>query len=55
MLGRGDAQSQQSCFSAQKAILEEKKADSEREAKTRGELYLKLGLLAGLALVILIV
>ncbi len=55
MLGRGDAQSQQACFTAQKGILEEKRTESEREAKTRGELHLKLGLLAGLALVILII
>ena len=42
-------------FSAQKEYLAAKKGESEREAKERAELYLKLGLLAGLALVILIV
>ncbi len=55
MLGRGDAQSQNAYFSAQKEYLAAKKGESEREAKERAELYLKLGLLAGLALVILIV
>ncbi|MCI9009698.1 MAG: hypothetical protein HFE27_00745 [Clostridia bacterium] len=55
MLGKGDAVSQKSFYSAQTGQLEEKKTVSEREAKSRGELYLKLGLLAGLAFVILIV
>lgn len=55
MLGKGDAVSQKSFFSARKAELNEKKSASERDAKSRGELYLKLGLLAGLAFVILIV
>lgn len=55
MLGKGDAVSQKNYFSAQKVELNEKKTSSEREAKSRGELYLKLGLLAGLAFVILIV
>lgn len=55
MLGKGDAVSQKSYFSAQKGELSEKKTSCENEAKSRGELYLKLGLLAGLAFVILIV
>ena len=55
MLGKGDAQSQSGFFGARKGILERKKTESEGEAKKRGELYLKLGLLAGLAIVILIV
>ncbi len=55
MLGKGDSQSQKNFFTAKKGYLEEKKATSEREAKDRGSLYLKLGLLAGLAIVILIV
>ena len=55
MLGKGDAVSQKGYYSAQKGELEEKKAASEKEAKKRSELYLKLGLLAGLAFVILIV
>lgn len=55
MLGKGDAFSQKGYFEMQKSALEEKKTKSMTEAKRRGELYLKLGLLAGLAIVILIV
>lgn len=55
MLGRGDALSQRGYFEMQKPFLEEKKAKCGKEAKERSELYLKLGLLAGLAIVILIV
>lgn len=55
MLGRGDAQSQSGYFSARRAPLGEKKAACEQEAKARNQLYLKLGLLAGLAFVILII
>lgn len=54
MLGRGDTASQRGFFSAKSAILAEKKLATEKEAKARGELYIKLGLLAGLAFVILI-
>ena len=55
MLGRGDAHSQSGYFSARRAPLAQKKEESEKEAKERGALYLKLGLLGGLAFVILIV
>ena len=55
MLGKGDSASQKAFFSTQKAVLENRKTESERDAKSRGELYLKLGLLAGLAIVILII
>ncbi len=55
MLGKGDSHSQNGYFNAQKGTLDEKKRVSEKEAKERGDLYLKLGLLAGLAIVILIV
>lgn len=55
MLGKGDALSQKSFFGAQTQVLEEKRADGEKQAKMRGGLYLKLGLLAGLAIVILII
>lgn len=55
MLGKGDALSQKAFFGAQTGLLEEKRADGEKQAKARGSLYLKLGLLAGLAIVILIV
>lgn len=53
-LGRGDARTQSAFFSAQSARLNALREQSAREAKARGELYLKLGLLAGLALVVLI-
>ena len=55
MLGRGDSHSQTGYFSAQASLLAESKKKSESEAKSYTELYLKLGLLAGLAFVILIV
>ncbi len=55
MLGAGDSFSQKNYFSAKKQALESKKAESEKVAAERGGLYLKLGLLAGLAFVILIV
>lgn len=55
MLGKGDVRSQSGFFSAQSDALNAKKTESEKEAKTRGELYVKLGLLAGLAFVILII
>lgn len=55
MLGKGDVRSQNEFFSAQNGVVSGKKDECEKEAKTRGELYLKLGLLAGLAFVILIV
>ena len=55
MLGKGDAQSQSAFFTAKRAALQQRKEESEKEAKARGALYLKLGLLAGLAFVILII
>ena len=54
MLGRGDAQSQTGYFTAKRQDLAAFRADSAAEAKKRGELYLRLGVLAGLAAVILI-
>lgn len=55
MLGKGDALSQKSFFGAQSGLLEEKRAEGEKQAKSRQSLYIKLGLLAGLAIVILII
>ena len=55
MLGTGDSYSQKNFFSGKTEFLSNKKTESEREARERGGLYLKLGLLAGLAFVILIV
>ncbi len=54
MLGRGDAYSQKQFFSAQAAPLAAKRAEGEKQARSRSELYLKLGLLFGLAFIILI-
>lgn len=55
MLGKGDVRSQSNYFSAQSGTLNAKKEESEKAAKSYGELYVKLGLLAGLAFVILII
>lgn len=55
MLGKGDALSQKSFFGAQTKILDEKRATGEKQAKARVSLYVKLGLLLGLAIVILII
>ncbi len=55
MLGRGDAHTQSGYFGARRAALAERKDKSKKEAEERGTLYLKLGLLAGLAFVILII
>ena len=55
MLGKGDALSQKSYFGAQTQVLEAQYAEGEKQAKSRSSLYLKLGLLLGLAIVILIV
>ena len=55
MLGKGDAASQKSYFGAQTQALEAKFAEGEQQAKARGSLYLKLGVLLGLAIVILII
>ncbi len=55
MLGAGDSFSQKNYFTAKKTVIEEKKAESEKSAKDHESLYLKLGLLAGLAFVILII
>ena len=54
-LGKGDVASQKSFFTSRQSVLSERKAACEREAKSRGDLYLKLGILAGLAFVILII
>ena len=55
MLGKGDASSQKSFFGAQAQALENQRAESEKQARSRSSLYIKLGLLAGLAIVILII
>ena len=55
MLGRGDAQSQSGYFGARREALAAKKMACERDAKERCALGVKLGLLGGLAFVILII
>ena len=55
MLGRSDAHTQREYFGGQRNALSEKKSACAKVAKEKGELYLKLGLLAGLAFIILIV
>ncbi len=54
-LGRGDTAAELGFFGGKRASLLDKKNSSAKEAAERGELYTKLGLLAGLAFVILIV
>ncbi len=54
-LGKGDSGSQKSYFAGKTAYISQKKAESEKDSRKKSELYLKLGLLAGLAIVILIV
>lgn len=54
-LGRGDSVSQLGFFENRRTSLLEQKERTAKEAKEREELYFKLGLLAGLAFVILIV
>ena len=55
MIGRSDAASQRTFLSAARAELAEKKKSAEEAYKKYFALYLKLGFLAGLILVVLIV
>ncbi len=55
MIGKSDAASQRSFLASQRAEVEERRRTSEEAYKKRRSLYLKLGVLAGLMLVILIV
>lgn len=55
MLGKGDAYAQSGYFAAQKDALAAYKAESEADAKKYGELYMKMGFLAGLAAVVAII
>jgi len=55
MLGKGDAITQSGYFSAQKPLISEYKTHSEDEAKKYCSLYIKIGFLAGLAVVIIII
>lgn len=55
MFGRGDSRSQSGYFSAKSKELSQKKEECVKNAKSYTDLYLKLGLLLGLAVIILIV
>ena len=55
MLGRGDTHSQKAYFNAMKAQLNAWKEKSVEEGKKYGDLYLKLGILVGIAILIIIV
>lgn len=55
MLGRGDAHAQSGYFESRREELSALRDLCEKEAKERGGLYLKLGVIAGLAFVILII
>ncbi len=54
-LGKGDSFSQSGYFSNMKQSISKSAADAELALKKYGDLYLKLGFLAGLAIVVLIV
>lgn len=54
-LGKGDCNSQNGYFTAAKGQINVIKEKSESDCKKYGDLYVKLGFLAGLALLILIV
>jgi len=54
-LGKGDSQSQKSQFSTLKATLSGWKNETEEEYKKYAELYVKLGVFIGLAIIIIII
>jgi len=54
-LGKGDAYAQNGYFTAQRKSLAAMKEDSEKNEKKYGGLYVKLGFLAGLAAVVVII
>ncbi len=55
MLGRGDSASQKNYFSSQKEVLLKMQTEAKSAVKQRGDLYVKLGFLAGLLILILII
>lgn len=55
ILGRGDAYAQSGYFAAQKQFIAEYKQGSEADAKKYCSLYIKIGFLAGLAAVVIII
>ncbi len=54
-LGKGDSDSQKTIFSARAKLLEEMKTKTENDYKKYAELYVKLGVLLGLAIIIVII
>ena len=54
-LGKGDSDSQKTIFSARAKLLEEMKNKTENDYKKYAELYVKLGVLLGLAIIIVII
>lgn len=54
-LGKGDTDSQKSLFSNRAKELELMKNNAEKEHKKYAELYVKLGVLVGLAIIIIII
>ncbi len=54
-LGKGDSSTQKSYFSSVNAQIEEYKKKSEKDYKRYADLYVKLGVLVGLAIIIVIV
>ncbi len=55
MLGKGDSASQKAYFSSVKDTLFKFQTESEASCKKYGDLYIKMGFLAGLLLLILII
>ena len=54
-LGKGDSESQKNYFSNAKELIGEYKKKSETEYKKYADLYVKLGVLIGLAIIIIII
>ena len=54
-LGKGDSESQKNYFSNAKEVVGELKKKTEKEYKKYADLYIKLGVLVGLAIIIIII
>lgn len=55
IIGKGDAESQINYFTSVKGTLSEKRTEGENQCKKYSDLYFKLGFLAGLTILILLV
>lgn len=55
LLGKGDSESQKSYFTSVKSTLDSYKSGAEKEYKKYADLYVKLGVLVGLAIIIIII